>query len=308
MSPSDIIEQRYRLVRVIGSGGMAEVWLAEDLRLDRNVAVKVLTETVNDAEAGELAESIQQEARTVARLQHPNIVTVYDAGVVENRHYLVMEYVEGQSVRQMIEASGHLDQAEAIRYGEQVAAALQYAHEQGVVHCDVKPENIMVTPQGIAKVADFGVAAQVTRTMTPDQARDILGTIAYLAPEVLQGQPSAPASDVYSLGLTVYEMAAGQLPFTGATPALVAAQRLANPAPPLEHDAGRGLAPARVGAFPCTRHSPRTTLPERHRLSRCPPGRGPIPVRRRGSGSTAWCWRRGRRCCGCRRRRSVSKR
>ena len=227
---------------------MAEVWLAEDLRLGRWVAVKILAEALQVTEEGDLTESIQREARTIASLQHPNIVAIYDTGEVEGRSYLVMEYVQGHTVRELLDASGKLPEAQAVRYGQQVAAALHFAHRQGIVHCDVKPENILINEQGVAKVADFGVADQVTKTLTPDQAREVLGTIAYLAPEVLQGQPATPASDIYSLGLTVYEMVAGRLPFTGATSALVAAQRLATPAPPLRSVAP-GATPALEGVL-----------------------------------------------------------
>lgn len=212
---------------------MAEVWLAEDVRLDRPVAVKVLSQALLQVGDTGIGSDIEREARVLARLQHPNIVGVYDAGSVEGRSYLVMEYVQGYSLRELLESAGRMSEAEAIRYGQQVAAALHYAHQQGVVHCDVKPENILVNENRMAKVTDFGVADRVTRTLTPEQAREVLGTIAYLAPEVMQGSPSTPASDIYSLALTVYELAAGRLPFTGATPALVAAQRLTTPAPSL---------------------------------------------------------------------------
>jgi len=211
---------------------MSEVWLAEDERLGRRVAVKVLRDSVS-AQESELVDSIQREARLIARLQHPNIVSVYDVGTYEGHHYLVMEYVAGQSIRQLLETSGRLSEQDAIRYGAQVALALQYAHDQGVIHCDVKPENILVNDHGVAKVADFGVADTVTRTLSPDEAREVLGTIAYLAPEVIQGSPAEARSDVYSLGLTVYEMIAGRLPFAGTTAAAIAGQRLASPAPPL---------------------------------------------------------------------------
>ncbi|MCC7363389.1 MAG: serine/threonine protein kinase [Dehalococcoidia bacterium] len=209
---------------------MADVWLAEDERLGRWVAVKLLRES---ATGDEVAASIEREARLVARLQHPNIVAIYDVGHRDGQRYLVMEYVHGHAVRQVLEARGRLTEQEAVRYGGQIAGALQYAHEQGVVHCDIKPENILVNEQGVAKAVDFGVAETITRTMTPDQARDILGTIAYLAPEVIQGSPPDARSDVYSLGLTIYEMVAGRLPFSGTTPAAIAGQRLANAAPPL---------------------------------------------------------------------------
>lgn len=207
---------------------MSEVWLAEDQRLGRWVAVKLLRE--GDSE---LADNLEREARLVARLQHPNIAAIYDAGQWQGRHYMVAEYVHGLSVRQILESRSRLSEMEAVRYGSQIALALQYAHEHGVVHCDIKPENVLVTEEGIAKAVDFGVAETITRTMTPDQARDILGTIGYLAPEVIQGAPADARSDVYSLALTVYEMVAGRLPFAGTNPAAVAGQRLAAPAPAL---------------------------------------------------------------------------
>ena len=231
---------------------MSEVWLAEDERLGRWVAVKLLRERVVEGEDNELVASLEREARVVARLQHPNIVSVFDVGTHEGRHYLVMEYVHGHSLRQLIEARGRLTEAEVVRYGTQIAAALQYAHDQGIVHCDIKPENILVTEQGVAKAVDFGVAETVTRTMTPDQARDILGTIAYLAPEVIQGSNADARSDVYSLGLTLYEAAAGRLPFSGTTPAAIAGQRLAAAAPPLRafvRDASPQLESALAGAL-----------------------------------------------------------
>ena len=233
MKVSDLIDGRYRLERLLGTGGMSEVWLAEDQRLSRWVAVKILRDSVAGAGAGELVDSIEREARVIARLQHPNVVAVHDAGKHQGHHFLVMEYVHGFSVRQLLETQGRLSEAEAIRYGSQVASALQYAHEQGIVHCDVKPENILINENGVAKVADFGVADTVTRTLAPEAARAILGTIAYLAPEVIQGFPADPRSDVYSLALTVFEMVAGRLPFAAATPAATAGQRLAMQAPPL---------------------------------------------------------------------------
>lgn len=232
MNPSDVIEQRYRLERLLGTGGMSEVWLAEDTRLDRWVAVKILRDSFANRE-DELVDTLLQEARVVARLQHPNIVGVYDYGTHEGHHFLVMEYVHGHSLRQLLQSRGRLPEAEAVGYGLQAATALQYAHEQNIVHCDVKPENILVDEKGTAKIADFGVAESVSRTLAPEQMRDVLGTIAYLAPEVIQGEPTTPRADVYSLGLTVYEMVTGRLPFTGTSPAALAGQRLGSPAPPL---------------------------------------------------------------------------
>lgn len=218
---------------------MAEVWLAEDLRLGRWVALKVLHDSLTGGFDPEAVAAFEREARVVARLQHPNVVSVFDAGEFDGRRYIVTEYVHGYTLRQLIETHGRLPEAEVVRLGRQVAAALAYAHRQGVVHGDVKPENILVNETGIAKLTDFGVAETLTRTLTPAQAADLLGTIAYLAPEVIQGERPTPAADQYALALTIFEAAAGRLPWSGSSPAAVAGQRLARPAPPL-----RAFAPA----------------------------------------------------------------
>lgn len=210
---------------------MSEVWLAHDERLDRPVAVKVMDRPPSEADA--LVTSLEREARVIARLQHPSIVAVYDVGEHEGRQYLVMEYVHGRSLRQLLEVNGRLSVAETLRLGRQLASALAYAHRQGVLHCDVKPENILIDEHGVAKLTDFGIADVVTRTLRPEEARELLGTIAYLAPEVLAGESPSPASDVYSLALTLFECLAGHLPFRGETAAAIAVQRLSQPAPPL---------------------------------------------------------------------------
>lgn len=221
---------------------MAEVWLAEDQRLGRWVAVKALREAFDETLDAETIAGFEREATVIARLQHPNIVAVHDAGSHEGRRYIVMEYVHGYSLRQLLETQGRLTEAEAIRYGTQVASALQYAHGLDIVHCDIKPENILINENGVAKVADFGVAETLTRTMTPRQAADLLGTVAYLAPEVIEGASPSPASDIYSLGLTVFEAIAGRLPFGGSTAGASIGQRLATPAPALR-TFSRGASP-----------------------------------------------------------------
>nr|WP_297805987.1 serine/threonine-protein kinase [Tepidiforma sp.] len=239
-----MVDGRYRLERLLGTGGMAEVWLAEDLRLGRWVALKALHASLTEAIDPEAVAAFEREARVVARLQHPSIVAVYDAGEHEGQRYIVTEYVHGYTLRQLIATQGRLTEQEALRLGRQVAAALAYAHEQGIVHGDVKPENILVNEHGAAKLADFGVAETLGRTLSPAMANDLLGTIAYLAPEVIQGSPPSPASDQYALALTLYEAAAGRLPWAGSSPAAVAGQRLAAPAPPL-----RRFAPGASAAF-----------------------------------------------------------
>jgi serine/threonine-protein kinase len=233
LNASDLIEGRYRLERLLGTGGMAEVWLAEDQRLGRWVAVKALRESFSQLADAETVRAFEREATVIARLQHPGIVGVYDAGTHEGRRFIVMEYVHGYSLRQLIETQGRLPEREAIRYGVQIAAALQYAHEKGVIHCDIKPENILINESGQAKVADFGVAESLTRTMAPGQAKDLLGTVAYLAPEVIEGAEPSAASDIYSLALTVFELVAGRTPFGGSTAGAAIGQRLGAPAQPL---------------------------------------------------------------------------
>jgi serine/threonine-protein kinase len=218
---------------LLGTGGVAEVWLAEDQRLGRWVAIKLLRESFSAATDKQTVEAFRREATVVARFQHPNIVAVLDAGSHEGRQFIVMEYVHGYSLRQLLETQGRLTETEAVRYGGQVAAALHYAHGQGLVHCDIKPENILINESGTAKVADFGVAESLTRTMTPDQAQDVMGTIAYLAPEVIEGSAPSASSDIYSLALTVFELVAGRPPFAGATAGAALGQRLATPPPPL---------------------------------------------------------------------------
>jgi serine/threonine-protein kinase len=207
----------------IAAGGMGEVFHARDAVLDRDVAIKVLHRQL----AGDrgFIERFRREARSAANLSHPNIVAVHDWGAVDGIYYMVMEYVRGASARELLNDHGPLAPAQAVEVLLPVLAALDHAHRQGIVHRDVKPENVMVTREGAVKVADFGLArayadAQIT------EAGTVTGTVQYLAPEQLRGEPADPRTDLYSLGVVAYELLTARLPFTGETPMAIAYKHL----------------------------------------------------------------------------------
>ena len=224
------LKDRYRVDEEIGHGGMATVFRAQDLRYDRPVAIKVLSPDLTSVIS---AERFTREIRIAARLSHPNILTVFDSGEAGELLYYVMTYVEGESLRGRIKRETYLPMEDAIRITCEVADALNYAHEQGVIHRDVKPENILLR-DGHVLVADFGIA----RLSSPDgeQLTAVgmsLGTAAYMSPEQAAGDTIDPRSDIYSLGCTLYEMLAGQVPFTGPNPMAIAARRMIEPVPPI---------------------------------------------------------------------------
>ncbi len=226
------------LERELGSGGMARVFLGRDEVLDRPVAVKLLNPLHGGTDIGE---RFQREGRTAARLAHPNIVQVYDAGEAEldgrEAPYIVMEYVPGGDLKELIDRRGRLSGAELSRLGGEVCSGLAHAHERGVIHRDIKPHNILLDGNGHAKVTDFGIA----RALDTSQATltgAYLGTALYSSPEQLQGQKVTPKSDVYSLGATLYQAATGEAPFSGGTPIEVASQHVSKvPTPPRERGA-----------------------------------------------------------------------
>lgn len=208
---SELLAGRYRLLHKIGSGGMASVHEAEDTVLGRRVAVKVLHPHFAADDA--FVARFEREARAAASLNHPGIVHVYDVGRDDGGYYIVMELLNGESVKGLVR-NGPLSIDQTIDIGLQMAKALDYAHANGVLHRDVKSHNILVSPQGAAKLVDFGIAlARGAESVT--EAGEILGTVHYIAPEMARGQPAAAASDIYSLGVVLYEMATGQLPFEG---------------------------------------------------------------------------------------------
>ncbi len=228
------------LVRELGSGGMSSVYLGRDEVLDRPVAVKILHPDLDDEETGAL---FRREGRTAARLSHPNIVPVFDAGedTLEGREvsYIVMEYVSGGDLKGLINQRGALPEPMLARLGADVAAALAHAHERGIVHRDVKPQNVLLDERGNPKLADFGIARALDTTQE-SRAGSYLGTAAYSSPEQLQGHKVTPKSDVYSLGATLYHAATGGPPFAGAPIEVANQQVLKSPDPPRARGASMG--------------------------------------------------------------------
>ncbi|NIO68658.1 MAG: Stk1 family PASTA domain-containing Ser/Thr kinase [Anaerolineae bacterium] len=210
MAESLLLNNRYRLLSIIGEGGMATVYRAQDIMLGRTVAVKVLHERRADDEA--FLARFYREAQAAANLDHPNIVSVYDIGQDGNRHYIVMEYVEGRNLKELILESAPFPIERALTIAIQVCAAVGAAHKAGLIHCDVKPQNILVAPDGRIKVTDFGIARALTSAPVVEGG-DVWGTPDYLSPEQAAGKHLGPPSDVYSIGVVMYEMLTGRLPF-----------------------------------------------------------------------------------------------
>jgi serine/threonine-protein kinase len=228
----ELIAGRYELEQLVGSGGMSNVFRAHDRLLERTVALKILHEQYTRDD--DYVERFRREARAVAQLTHPNIVTVIDRGEQDGRQFIVFEYVDGQNLKDL-SAHGPLDAREAIRLALQVARALSFAHHRGLVHRDVKPQNVLLNEDGQAKVTDFGIARSldvhgVTQTGT------VLGTSDYIAPEQARGQKVDPKTDIYSLGAVLYELLTGEVPFAGDNFVAVAMRHVQEPAPSvIEH-------------------------------------------------------------------------
>jgi eukaryotic-like serine/threonine-protein kinase len=245
------ISGRYELGGRLGSGGMSSVYRATDHVLERTVAVKILAEHLSDDE--KFVARFRREALAVAKLIHPNIVQVYDTGVDAGRHYIVMEYVEGRSGAQLLHSKGRLGSEASVEIGAQACAGLDYAHKQGIIHRDVKPGNLMViggpagnrpapgpheppTNEMTVKLTDFGIARAAEQTRLT-QAGSVVGTAAYLSPDLARGAEPTPAADVYALGVVVYQLLTGRLPWEGTTLAELAMRRESEtPLPPTTYD------------------------------------------------------------------------
>jgi serine/threonine-protein kinase len=227
-----LLDGRYQIQRLLGAGGMAAVWSGRDLRLDRQVAIKEVSgEGLRQPMA---VERFEREAQAVGRLQHPNVVSVYDVGAQDGVPYLVMELVEGATVAQLL-ADGPLPVADALSVAAQVCDGLAAAHAAGVIHRDVKPANLIVTPGGVAKICDFGVARLLDSGGTGNLTRPAMamGSPSYMAPEQINGGPVDPRTDLYGLGCTFYALLTGEPPFTGGGPLGIVHQHITTPPQPL---------------------------------------------------------------------------
>jgi eukaryotic-like serine/threonine-protein kinase len=227
LAEGTLVDGRYRFARRLGSGGMADVWLAEDTELSRNVAIKVLHDRF--AQDAQFVERFRREAANAAGLQHPNVVGVFDRGEFDGSYYIAMEYVEGSSLKQLIDRG--LSVPQAIEIARQILAAVRFAHEHGIVHRDIKPHNVIVDPAGRVRVLDFGIARAGASEIT--QTGSVMGTAQYLSPEQAQGLEVTPASDIYSVGVVLYEMLTGRVPFEGDSAVAVALKQVSEqPSPP----------------------------------------------------------------------------
>jgi eukaryotic-like serine/threonine-protein kinase len=231
MNTPGLLNNRYQIEARIGSGGMAEVYRARDLMLERSVAIKLLKEDFSTESS--FRERFRQEAKAAANLSHPNIVTIHDFGFDDKQIFIVMEYVPGTDLKTILERRGSLSVEETLPLIIQACAGVGYAHRAGLVHCDVKPQNMIVTPDQRLKVTDFGIARALASIHPQEVNHVVWGSPQYFSPEQAAGLPPTPASDVYGLGVVLYEMLTGRLPFIGNSASeLSHLHRTALPTPP----------------------------------------------------------------------------
>ena len=229
-----LLKGRYELIEKIGEGGMAIVYKGKDRFLNRYVAIKILRpEFIKDEK---FIENFRKESQAAAGLSHPNIVNVYDVGEEGNIHFIVMELIDGKSLSQVIEEEGRLDYKEAISITKQVASALSLAHSNQIIHRDVKPHNILITSSGTAKLADFGIAMAVSKESIAEGKEKIMGSVHYFSPEQARGAYVDERSDIYSLGIVLYEMLTGKVPFDGDNPISIALMHINDEIPPVSKE------------------------------------------------------------------------
>src|SRR5947199_816018 len=223
-----LVDGRYRIERRLGSGGMADVYCAADSQLGRQIALKVLHRRF--ARDREFVERFRREASSAAALQHPNVVGVFDRGEYDGTYYIAMEYLRGRTLKEVITGEAPLDQERALDITVQILKAAGFAHRRGVVHRDFKPQNVIVDDEDRVKVTDFGIARAGASEIT--ETGSIMGTAQYLSPEQAQGTAAEDTSDLYSIGIVLYEMLTGELPFTGDSAVAVALRHLTEPPRP----------------------------------------------------------------------------
>ncbi|HEX4109173.1 MAG TPA: Stk1 family PASTA domain-containing Ser/Thr kinase [Solirubrobacteraceae bacterium] len=229
LAPGTLVDGRYEIVSRLGSGGMADVYCARDTQLGRNVALKLLHP--HFAEDQEFVERFRREASSAAGLSHPNVVSIFDRGEWNDTYYIAMEYIEGRTLKSVIAERGALDPASAVEIVLQVLRAARFAHRRGVIHRDIKPHNVLLDEEGRAKVTDFGIARAGASDMT--QTGSIIGTVQYLSPEQAQGHAVSAASDLYAIGIVLFELLTGHVPFDGESAVSIALQQVtADPVPP----------------------------------------------------------------------------
>lgn len=234
-----LLGNRYEVLEQLGGGGMAIIYKGRDTLLNRLVSIKVLRPEFTCDE--DFIQRFRREAQAIASLSHPNIVSIYDVGQEDKVHYLVIEYIEGDNLKNIIRAQGTIPPERAMEIARQISEALQHAHQNNIVHRDVKPQNILITREGRAKLTDFGIAKEAT-TATLTQTDTIVGSVHYISPEQARGETAGPRSDIYSLGIVLYEMVTGALPFQGETPIGVALKHIQE-APPSPSSVNPAVSP-----------------------------------------------------------------
>ena len=239
----EVVADRYELEELVGTGGMSSVYRARDRLLERQVAIKVLHEHYSRDD--DYVERFRREARAAAKLSHPNIVTVIDRGEAGGRQFIVFEYVDGENLKQLVTSRGRLPVRDALELGIQIGRALAFAHAQGLVHRDVKPQNVLLG-NGDVKVTDFGIARSIDVPVGLTQTGTVLGTSEYISPEQATGRQVDTRTDIYSLGAVLYELLAGQPPYSGDSFVAVAMRHVNDPVPGITH--ARPDVPLRVDA------------------------------------------------------------
>jgi serine/threonine-protein kinase len=215
-----VVDERYELIRKIGTGGMADVWLAEDQELDRKVAIKILHDRF--AQDKEFVERFRREAQSAAGLQHPNVISIFDRGELDGTYFIAMEYVEGPQLKELVK--GGMGAKDAVDFVRQILNAARFAHRKGIVHRDLKPQNVLIDGEGRARVADFGIARGESSDITGTGS--VMGTAQYLSPEQAQGKETTPRSDIYSIGVILYEALTGRVPFQADSAVAVALKQV----------------------------------------------------------------------------------